>query len=85
MKDMPLLFLPQHITKSFYQSFAYMTINVKFRIEETVYLKTDPDQYPRIVLGYVVYTNTIKYILGQSVDESMHLDIEISKDKNLLI
>ena len=62
-----------------------MTINTKFTIGQIVFLKTDTDQKPRIVLGIAVYPTTLKYILGQGDDDSVHYDIEISTEKNILI
>ena len=62
-----------------------MTSNNKYNIGQTVYLITDTDQKPRIVIGFAVFIGTIKYIIGQSEDDSSHYDFEISATKNILI
>lgn len=62
-----------------------MTINNRYAIGQIVYLITDTDQKPRIVIGFAVFIGTIKYIIGQSEDDSSHYDFEISATKNILI
>ena len=62
-----------------------MTISNKYHIGQIVYLVTDEEQKQRIVIGFGVYPNTIKYILGHSNDDSAHYDFEISADKNYKI
>lgn len=56
----------------------------KFNIGETIFLKTDIDQLPRIVIGYTVRAFTIMYDLACGNSSSWHYDIEISKVKSEL-
>lgn len=60
-----------------------MVINNKHIIGDLVYLKTCPEQQPYIVTGIVVRPNTLLYYLSRGAYESVHYEIEISKDKNL--
>ena len=60
-------------------------IDNKFSIGQTVYLKTDIEQLPRIVYKFIVYRDSILYAVTQGVNESEHYDFEISKNKNELI
>lgn len=65
-----------------------MTINPKYPIGHTVYLKTDPDQFARMVVGYEVRKNTLNYIVAFSSEgEKLVEDIELSdvKDQNKAI
>ena len=62
-----------------------MTINNKYNIGQTVYLITDTNQKPKIVIGFAGLIGKIKYIIGQSEDYSSHYDFEISATKNILI
>jgi hypothetical protein len=59
-----------------------MTINNKFNIGEIVYLKTDPDQHPRMVVGMSVRPNVLIYILAFGSNESYHYELEISNTKD---
>lgn len=54
----------------------------KFEIGDTVYLKTDADQSPRIVFCFNVYQKEILYDLACGEKTSKHYDFEISKEKN---
>ena len=62
-----------------------MNINVKFNIEQIVFLKTDMEQLPRMVVGYQVTKHSILYILAQGGGETYHHDIEIDDEKDILI
>jgi len=61
-----------------------LEINNKFDIGEPVYLRTDPDQYTRMVIGIYVEDNNITYCLGFLSDVSYHQSIEISREKDVL-
>jgi hypothetical protein len=56
-------------------------INVDFDIGDIVYLKTDIDQYQRMVTGIVIRPSGIVYILAIAEMESDHFAFEISKEK----
>jgi len=54
----------------------------KHEIGNIVYLKTDIDQYQRIITGlYIRPCNVITYGLTQGTDESWHYDFEITVEK----
>jgi hypothetical protein len=59
-----------------------LTIDPEYDIGQTVYLKTDPDQYPRLVEAYVVTERTTMYKLAHIANSSQHYDFEISARKN---
>jgi hypothetical protein len=59
-----------------------MNINNKFEIGEIVYLVTDPEQFPRLVFGFLVSENSLLYRLACGVVTSDHYSMEISKEKN---
>lgn len=50
-------------------------------IGDEVYLKTDPDQLKRMVIGYTVRSTGVLYLLACGEKEGIHYDIEITKDK----
>lgn len=56
-----------------------------YEIGDTVYLKTDNDQMPRIVFCFRVYKNDMLYELVCGTVTSAHYDFEISDKKNVLI
>jgi len=62
-----------------------MVIETAFDIGQTVYLKTDVLQTPRIVYGYYVDRTSILYRLIAGTDPSNHYDFEISETKNVLV
>lgn len=63
-----------------------MTINNKYHFGQIVYLLTDEEQKQRIVIGIKVNPgNTLLYYLGCAEDETIHAEIEISPEKNILI
>lgn len=57
---------------------------LEFNIRDTVYLVTDPDQFPRIITGYIVREAGIIYFVAKGMEESTHYGFEISHDKNIL-
>lgn len=59
-------------------------INNKFAHGQIVYLLTDPDQLPRIVLAVQIdCDNSVMYRLASDSVQSWHYEIEISEDKNV--
>jgi hypothetical protein len=56
-----------------------------YEIGDTVYLKTDEHQLPRIVFCFKVYENDLLYELVCGTVTSAHYYFEISKEKNVLI
>jgi len=63
-----------------------MVIHNDFNFGEQVFLKTDPDQYPRMVVQMGVQpTGTVTYRLASGDSDSWHHSIEMSREKNPLI
>ncbi len=65
-----------------FNSFCHF-IEVKFNLAETVYLRTDQLQAPRLVVAIVMSTSGILYQLAEGINNSLHQDFEISRDINL--
>jgi hypothetical protein len=55
-----------------------MIVDNKFDIEQTVYLKTDIEQLPRLIRSFQVYKTRIAYELVLGVNDSWHDEFEIS-------
>jgi hypothetical protein len=63
-----------------------IVIDNKFDFRQHVFLKTDPDQLPRIVVSMQVCPNgDILYRLCCGPAESWHYEFEISDGKDVLI
>lgn len=62
-----------------------MFIDNMFELGETVYLKTDDEQKPRIVVRFYVTSNGITYGLACGTEETNHFYNEISIEKNILV
>lgn len=62
-----------------------ITTEVNHDFGETVYLKTNTEQLPRIVYGYELLKTGIIYLLCQGVNASRHYDYEITAEKNILV
>ena len=64
-----------------------MTINNRYEIGEIVYIKTDLEQLPCIVVELVVSKNSIMYVLSRNLDTCKFYDYELSDtpDKNIKI
>ena len=59
-----------------------MTINNKFKLGETVYLKTDPDQFSRIIVALqLTVDGGLLYKLAINMSEQWHYEVEITRDK----
>jgi hypothetical protein len=63
-------------------TFVNMNPTPEFEEESTVYLKTDAEHLPRIVIGYCVRLGKVcTYELACGTCNSWHYAMEISKDK----
>ena len=62
-----------------------MVIDNKFDIADTVYLKTDMEQLPRIVYAIQVTINGLIYFISSGTDTSEHYDFEISTEKDTVL
>ncbi len=59
-----------------------MTINNKFKLGETVYLKTDPDQYARIIVALqITVDGGMLYKLAINMSEQWHYEVELQREK----
>jgi len=62
-----------------------LVVDNKYTIGDTVYLVTDIDQLPRLVLAYKIYKEgEIMYELIQGTSASMHYAFEIQTEKSLI-
>lgn len=61
-----------------------MTIQNKFEIGQMVWVRTDPNQYERIVIGIIVFKGSTLYrcSLGERSDD--FYDFELSEEPNVL-
>lgn len=67
-------------------SSLFLMVWVDFAMGEVVYLKTDPDQLPRIVTGIDIRPGGSagwRYQLGGAVTESYHYAMEITREKKI--
>lgn len=62
-----------------------MLIDNVFDLGQMVYLKTDKEQYPRIVTAFIVSSNGIIYQLCAGQEASNHYAMEISVEQNVLL
>lgn len=62
-----------------------MVIENKFNFGDIVYLKTDPDQRPRIVTTFSVGVSSILYELSCGTITSWHRDFEMTAEKDVLL
>ena len=65
-----------------------MVTNLKFKLGEIVYLKTDIEQLIRVITeisisGNSMSDNVVIYELSQNDESSRHYSIEISRDKDI--
>lgn len=60
--------------------------HTEFALGEIVYLKTDEDQLPRIIIGIeYCLSRTYLYRLSQGSKDSYHYEQEIAREKNLIV
>lgn len=62
-----------------------MIIDNKFNFGDIVYLKTDKEQLPRMVVRFAVSQNDVLYILAQGTTETTHYYSEISETKDVIL
>lgn len=61
-----------------------MVIENKFELGQLVFIKTDTDQYPRMVISISVRQGGLLYELNFAQSSSWHYEIEISDEKDVL-
>ena len=65
---------------------AKMIVEFKHGFGDIVYLKTDPDQHPRQVIKVsAAPKESEEYELAYGDGASWHFELEISKEKNVLL
>jgi hypothetical protein len=57
-------------------------LTLKFDFGDIVYLKTDPDQFRRIITGIVLRQKQILYYVSLGATETAHFDYEITLEKD---
>ena len=62
-----------------------MVVDTNYAIGDMVYLKTDKEQLPRIVTGINIRISGFWYVLQNGVTESCHYEIELSKERDLIL
>lgn len=63
-----------------------ITIDIKHRFGDILYLKSDKDQTPRVVTGYKIRPgNIVIYILAFYNQETEHYDFECTTEKDTLL
>jgi len=58
-----------------------LRINNDFELKQTVFLKTDVEQRPRIVTAINVRIDSLTYELSCGVQSTWHVSFEISEEK----
>jgi hypothetical protein len=59
---------------------------LEFMIQQTVYLKTDKEQKPRLVTGIQLRPfNSITYGITEGTNESWHYGFEISDERDIVM
>lgn len=67
-----------------FKSCYMITVDNKFDIGQTVFLKTDPDQKERVVFALEVTQGDTLYKLASGTEISTHYHFEILAEKNVL-
>ncbi|GAB3701359.1 hypothetical protein GCM10027592_29370 [Spirosoma flavus] len=62
-----------------------MRIDNEFALKQTVYLKTDKEQLPRLVTAIKICPDGLLYELIQGTASSYHYDFEISESVDVLL
>lgn len=59
-----------------------MTINNKFKLGEVVFLRTDPEQFARIIVAIqLTVDGGMLYKLAVGMNEQWHYEVEITREK----
>lgn len=61
-----------------------MIKKIEFKLDEgeIVYLKADPEQLPRVIIGYLIRENIVLYELSSAEGVTYHVYAEISKQSD---
>lgn len=61
-----------------------MNIKNKFAIEDRVYLKSDPENHCGLIVFIQVNPNGLMYGVSWAGEMTLHFEIELSYDKNVV-
>lgn len=56
----------------------------EYALAELVYLVTDVDQHPRMIVGVVIHPTGMSYELAFGDSSSGHCEIEITREPNII-
>lgn len=62
-----------------------LEIEVEFEVGTIVYLVTDIEQLPRIVVEQIVGDNYLAYVVMQGTIRSSHSDFELSRKRDVIL
>jgi hypothetical protein len=62
-----------------------MFVESKYNIGDIIYLKTDVEQVPRMVVSIWIRPNGVTYEVVSGVTSSWHFDVELSTEIDLAI
>ena len=62
-----------------------MVIDNKYNFGDIVYLKTDKEQLPRMVVRFSVYPERVSYCIASGTLESWHDSFELSYEKDIVL
>jgi hypothetical protein len=64
-----------------------MEFKTKYEVWQFVYLRHDPEQFPRMIVDYCIDKSGIQYLLRCGTEETYHYENELrrTKDKNIAI
>lgn len=55
-----------------------------WNIGESAYLRTDPDQQERLVVGIMITEGGLQYVLALNGDETCHYAFEMTYDRDVI-
>ena len=62
-----------------------LKIKVAYLIGEKCYVKTDPEQYQRLIVGYQILPNSIVYICSFCNTTSNFYEVELSREQDVMM
>ena len=61
-----------------------LTLSLEFEIGQTVYLKTDTEQYQRLITGLLIHENSILYQVACGEEMSEHFGFELADSEDVM-
>lgn len=62
-----------------------MIIDNAFNIGDTIYIRMDKDQQPRMVTLIYVGKDFLRYLITNGYTDTVHYDFELSLEKNIIL